>query len=578
MKSFKYFFLSFCIFICAVVTSFAQRTPIPQGPTFNRGGGSPLGGGAFFQIVNQPFAGSVLLSDGTIYYWGSVTNLEASVTNAAQTVSLEGVTVTFPTLQVDFVSIGGTTVTVTPSGTTAIVGIPSTANAITNNDTRAVVFVNGINAGTVSVGNLAGEKALIGGVGPGATIEEANTTSQEIEYVHGVTSAIQGQLNAKLDGTNDIFNTATTFNGVVSNSNGGFWATDTEGFISYSSPTDFMIMSHPQGGIFNTLDDWVLGDGKTFASILTLNTNNSHFLSNLVVGATNFAREIKLIGGQAASSLLRLDANTNLAAVTIGSGISWDGTTLGATGGGGTGSTNPVAFTSGFNGTTNWVGVGYTNTGSNAVQVIDLMGPPEITCTISGDTVLVLTNMPAWTNTSYGSTIRINTQHQVGNVTFGSLHPINFGPAGYFLSSGDTNLTTIRWTGTNIMGFNSHTPYLFHASSAAVLTFDSQYAQANLFSVTNRLTANTIGLVTNLNDGKQFRLTVMGEAASGANRTFQLIPDSGIFIINMNTNAASRISSKTDTITNGTFVEYTGEVLRMLGTNILKLSTAWGTL
>lgn len=48
------------------------------------------------------------------------------------------------------------------------------------------------------------------------------------------------------------------------------------------------------------------------------------------------------------SSLLRLDSNTNLAVVTIGSGLSFDGTTLTGTGGGGTGLTNtfdPTQFT-----------------------------------------------------------------------------------------------------------------------------------------------------------------------------------------------------------------------------------------
>lgn len=53
------------------------------------------------------------------------------------------------------------------------------------------------------------------------------------------------------------------------------------------------------------------------------------FASNLVTAGT-----LKLIGGQGGSVILRTDINTNIVAATIGSGLSFDGTTLSATGGG----------------------------------------------------------------------------------------------------------------------------------------------------------------------------------------------------------------------------------------------------
>jgi len=132
-----------------------------------------------------------------------------------------------------------------------------------------------------------------------------------------------------------------TLTGRVTNnttSGGGFWTADSVGFISISSPNDYILMSHPQGGIVSTLDEWTFG--LSGVNIATWSTNNSTIRSNFLVGALLSARNIKLTGGQTASSLLRLDSSTNLATVTIGANLSFDGTTLSATGGGGGGGTN----------------------------------------------------------------------------------------------------------------------------------------------------------------------------------------------------------------------------------------------
>lgn len=144
-------------------------------------------------------------------------------------------------------------------------------------------------------------------------------------------------------GSNGIL-TDIEFSGTISNSTtgaGGFRTLSTTGFRSESSPTDFLLLSQPQGGIYGTLDGWVLGQGLSGATIMGLSTNTSTIESNLWIKGTNFARQIKMVGGQAASSILRLDSNTNLATVTVGANLSFDGTTLSATGGGGGGTNFP---------------------------------------------------------------------------------------------------------------------------------------------------------------------------------------------------------------------------------------------
>lgn len=127
-----------------------------------------------------------------------------------------------------------------------------------------------------------------------------------------------------------------TLTGRITNSTtsgGGFWTADSAGFVSISSPTDYILLSHPQGGIVSTLDGWTFG--LSGVNLATWSTNTSTIRSNFLVDALLSARNLKLIGGQTASSLLRLDSNTNLATVTIGANLSFDGTTLSSTGGGG---------------------------------------------------------------------------------------------------------------------------------------------------------------------------------------------------------------------------------------------------
>jgi len=98
------------------------------------------------------------------------------------------------------------------------------------------------------------------------------------------------------------------------------------------------LLSQPQGGIVSTLDLWSFqAAGVTVAE---WSTNTSGVRSNWSVGATNFVRQLGFTGGQASNSFLYLDAKTNVAAGTFGSGLTFSGGTLTASGGGGGSSSN----------------------------------------------------------------------------------------------------------------------------------------------------------------------------------------------------------------------------------------------
>lgn len=117
-------------------------------------------------------------------------------------------------------------------------------------------------------------------------------------------------LDIRHDGTNDVFNTRTVFNGAVSNSVGGFWSTDVSSFVSYSSASDYMIFSHPQGGIVSTLDNWLVQFNVT--PVFSFGSAVSEAKTNFNTVATNSAKAFLLTGGQTASMAAVVDANTNV--------------------------------------------------------------------------------------------------------------------------------------------------------------------------------------------------------------------------------------------------------------------------
>lgn len=107
-------------------------------------------GGGNFTTTNAPFAGAVLLTDGTKLYWGSPTNLQASATNAI--------------------------------GNSAGLGTNTTLYGLT---------IPLVTASRVAVINAAGNLT-----------NSPNVDLTEIEFLDGVTSSIQTQINASKLSTN----------------------------------------------------------------------------------------------------------------------------------------------------------------------------------------------------------------------------------------------------------------------------------------------------------------------------------------------------------------------------------------
>jgi len=222
-----------------------------------------------------------------------------SATNAVATIRKDGTPIVNGATVIDFTNAPGTVVTVTADGTTARVGIPQggiPSYVITNAESKDVL----LNAGL--------------GINGPSTNSGAARFNDEI---------IQPSGNSTQLGSVSILDFLVApfsiFTGRVTNSStsgGGFWSADSVGFISLSSPTDYLLMSQPQGGIFGTLDGWVLGEANSTKTIVSLSTNISTVESNLWIKGTNMVRQLKLTGGQAASRPAFIDSNTNIVAAT----------------------------------------------------------------------------------------------------------------------------------------------------------------------------------------------------------------------------------------------------------------------
>lgn len=392
--------------------------------------------------------------------------------------------------------------------------LPMNANQFDTNATASIkngALTTNLNVRTaLTLPHLtASRAALING--SNQLTNSPNVSDVELEFLDGVTSALQTQLNGKMTGTTNAsqFGASTTL----------------------------------------TLKDGLLGTNWTLRGITlpTLTASRPAIID-------------------ASGSL------TNATGTPDGTKFLRDDGTL-AVPAGGSGSTNPVAFTAGSVGVSNYFGLGFTNTGSNAVQVIDMMGPPLVRSFANGNTTLVLTNMPAWTNAQYGGRIRIQLRHGSGTVTLASLHPINFGRS-FFVASGETNLIDVYTYGQEVLGSLSHEPSEVQVAYASTIEIDQTVGQAVVWSVTNRMAGNVSLVLTNPISSRQLRINLIGEASGGTDRAVTLIPDTSSLAVNLDKFAQSKTNSLVFTLTNKNAAEISIETSRLNGTNLWKISVS----
>lgn len=111
----------------------------------------------------------------------------------------------------------------------------------------------------------------------------------------------------------------------------------------------------------------------------------------------------------------------------------------------------------------------------------------------------------------------------------------------------------------------------FHVSSASVIEINAR--QNGLVNVTNRVTGVVSLIYTNLGDGDRIWVKMVGEVSGGTSRVITIVPNTGVLVLNLDDFSASPATSMTFTLTNGNMVEISGDVDRLLGTNVLGIVT-----
>ena len=134
--------------------------------------------------------------------------------------------------------------------------------------------------------------------------------------------------------------------------------------------------------------------------------------------------------------------------LTPGANLTITGTTIDATGGG-SGSTNGAVAAYNYMIVTNGFIAGSTNLGTNAVQVLDLLGPRYVKSKIIGATTIVLTNMTTLTNILGNRTenFELAVEHVSGSVSITGWHPLHFQNQSFIAER--TNSTIRFWFSGN---------------------------------------------------------------------------------------------------------------------------------
>jgi hypothetical protein len=238
------------------------------------------------------------------------------------------------------------------------------------------------------------------------------------------------------------------------------------------------------------------------------------FTSNLVNQGT-----LKLAGGTAGSSLLRTDSSTNVGTVTIGSGLSFDGTTLTASGGGSL-ATNSSQFGASVT-LTIASGALLTNLQVRGIDPLGLTASRALSLNASGD-ITNGTTTAAELEFVNGVTSAIQTQ--LNGKQNGQTNSSQFGASTVLTIADRASLTNINVYGTGAV-FSGHVTvasnitaqsFIGSGTGTPILKLQTMMSADNAFAISVRtnFTQSTTNFfeVTNASAGQAM---VLHSAAAG---------------------------------------------------------------
>lgn len=338
--------------------------------------------------------------------------------------------------------------------------------------------------------------------------------------VGGVVTSESHYWLGKAGNTVNILTNLTVINNIANDSwwgmSFGFAIEDNISGGTFSKNRLLNFIAAANGGITNRAGANMDFVDLNFRSATNINTSTLRTTNTATVGTLHVA------GGTAASSLLRLDSGTNLAVVTIGSGIAFDGTTLSGTSSGTIGAGALAANANQFdtNGTLN-IKTGALLTNVQARGITDLNATVSRAAAFNGSGNLTnATTTAAELDFVSGVTSAIQTQlngkqnGQTNGNQFGASATITIA-SGALLTNVNARGVTIpiitadRAVGVNGSGNLTNSPnvtmaeleFLDGVTSAIQTQLDGKQAgltNGNQFGATTTITIKSGALVTNI--------------------------------------------------------------------------------
>lgn len=240
------------------------------------------------------------------------------------------------------------------SATPALLGKVSTTTASCSGDTSCTSFTV-IGASPVTISSSGGSGFSTTSADYWKTVRDFfSTTSADYWETQQTARTADDLTNNQIDDLSDVAALSETLGDILT-WNGSAWVDAATSTLNLESPLTFSSPLSRTGNavsfLFNTFNTWTAHN--IFSSLFATNSSSTN------------ATTTHLTIPSLTSKLLRTDANGKVADVTIGTNLSFDGTTLSATGGGGSGGGTWSTTTSSVAGTL----VNYPNNTSDVVAI-----------------------------------------------------------------------------------------------------------------------------------------------------------------------------------------------------------------